>query len=373
MDSRRRITISDVAKKAGVSIATVSRVLNGTDYPVKDSLRKAVLRAAEQMNYTPNFFGRSLKSGKSNDIGVILPSMINPFYSEVIAGTEKECRDAGYNPIFCSSNNEPEKELEQIRLMRKKCVEGLLISTINADSGPLRRYIMGNSNVVLFDQPAEGLSCGSVGYDFTLAGALAAHYLTGKDHRRIAFLSPPLDRPSRRAIFKGFRRALEESDVGFRPEDLIVLPSETALDEKGNYEFENGHRLARAFLKMHCPATAAVAINDITAFGVIQELLRSGRRVPGDISVMGFDNINFSAMVNPALTTVSQPSFEMGRLAARVLIGGLQKADRREAAEHILLKPEVIERESVCTLRPGTDGKEKSMKSLDNQQKHPYT
>lgn len=363
---KKRTTISDVAKKAGVSIATVSRVLNGTDYPVKESLREAVLGAAEQMNYTPNFFGRSLKSGKSNDIGVILPSMVNPFYSEVIAGMEKECRDAGYNPIFCSSNNEPEKELEQIRLMRKKCVEGLLISTINADSASLRRYISGNSNVVLFDQPVESLTCGSVGYDFALAGALAARYLVSRGHRRIAFLSTPLDRPSRRAIFKGFRGALGgEAGAAFHPEDLIVLPGGSSSVEMGNGEFENGHRLARAFLDSRCPATAAVAINDITAFGVIQELIRSGCRVPGDVSVMGFDDIRFSAMLNPALTTVSQPSFKMGCLAARVLIGRLKKTERGE--KHILLKPAVVERESVRDLVPGAVQREKSVKSLDNR------
>lgn len=343
--NNKRVTISDVARSAGVSIATVSRVLNSTDYPVNDELRERVLEAAKKLDYNPNFFGRSLKSGKSRDIGVILPSMINPFYSEVIAGMEKECRGAGYNPIFCTSNHKADKEKELISLMQSKCVEGLLISTINGSSGRLRDMINGGENIVIFDQPLPNFGGDSVSFDFYSAGMLSAEYLIKKGHRDIAFLSAPFERFSRRAIFKGFCDALKGAGFAFSKDNLFISAVKDA-EKAGIDEFENGHRLARMFLDSRRRATAIVTINDITAFGIIKELTNSGCEVPGDVSVMGFDNISFSAMLNPALTTVSQPSFEMGTLAARVLIERIRDSGR--AATQVLMKPEIVERESVA-------------------------
>jgi LacI family transcriptional regulator len=346
---KKRVTIFDVAKNAGVSIATVSRVLNETNYPVNDELRKTVLETAELMNYKPNYFGKSLKSGKSSEIGVILPSMINPFYSEVIAGIEKECRRAGYNPIFCSSGNRPGKEQDLIGLMQEKCVEGLLLSTVSATSGTLADIDAGGCSVVLFDQPVSGFEGDTVTFDFYQAGILSAQYLAQKGHRELAFLSAPFDRFSRRAIFSGFQDALADAGVPFRMKNLIVSRVEDT-GKSGSAEFENGRSLAQSFLNSRCPATAIAAVNDITAFGIVQELARNSCRIPEDISVMGFDNIDFSAMLSPALTTVSQPSIEMGMLATQVLIKRIRDKDR--AAEHILLKPEIVERESVRAMLP---------------------
>lgn len=347
--NRKRVTISDVARKAGVSIATVSRVINETDYPVNDELRKIVTETAEAMNYTPNIFGKSLKSGKSSDIGVILPSMVNPFYSEVIAGIEQECRSAGYNPIFCNSGHKPEKERELIGLMQEKCVEGLLISTVDGESDTLERLLEENTDVVLLDQPVEKFDVDSVSYDFRRAGMLAAQYLVQKGHREIAFLSAPFDRFSRRAIFGGFRDALAVAGVCFGENDLFLSTEEDIAGKDGIDEFANGRKLAGIFLRSGCRATAVAAINDISAFGVIQEFSQEGVRVPEDVSVMGFDDISFSAMVNPPLTTVRQPSFEMGRLAARALVSLIRKKEQKPS--RILLKPELIERESVRAMQ----------------------
>ena len=344
--SKKRVTISDVAKAADVSIATVSRVLNRTDYPVQDELKKRVLNAAQPLHYMPNFFGKSLKSGKSNDIGVIVPSLINPFYSEVIAGMEKECRTAGYNPIFCSSSHKPEKEKELIHLLQEKCVEGMLISTINQDADYLQYVMAHNSNIVFFDQPIPNFNGNSVTFDFYQAGVLSTRFLLGKGHRNIAFLSAPFDRYSRRAIFKGFSDEFHSAGLVFPEQNLLIFQEDP--DKTGSSEFENGRKLAQLFLESHCSATAIVTINDITAFCIIRELIQNGCRVPEDISVMSFDNINFSAMLNPPLTTIRQPSFEMGRLAAEVLINWIRSQNK--IPTQILLKPTVVERESVRAL-----------------------
>ncbi len=345
MNGKKRITISDVARKAGVSIATVSRVMNGADYPVNDNLRKAVLEAAEALHYAPNLFGRSLKSGKSSDVGVIVPSLVNPFFSEVISGMERRFRAEGYNPIFCSSGHEPEKELELIALMREKCVEGLLISTIHADSGLLHRLMDEDASIVLFDQPIPGFRGDSVSFDFVRAGRIAAQYLVRMGHREIAFLCAPFNRFSRRAIFRGFRESLAEQGAPFRRKNLVVSPDEGKMGETGIREFENGRRLAKMFLASGSGATAAAVFNDITALGVVRELLQNGVRVPDDVSVMGFDNIGFSAMTTPALTTINHLSFRMGALAADVLVDRIR--GKAGAPVDILLKPELVERDSV--------------------------
>jgi LacI family transcriptional regulator len=344
----KRTTISDVAKEAGTSIATVSRVLNNTNYPVRSELREKILKTANMLNYTPNFFGKSLKSGKSNDIGVVVPSLINPFYSEVIAGIEKACRKDGYNPIFCSSGNKPIKEKEFIDLLQQKYVEGILISTINEDSDYIKQLISCNTNIVFFDQQIPDFNGDSVTFDFYQAGMLSAQHLLEKGHQDIAFLSAPFERFSRRAIYKGFKEALLNAGTPFNETNLFISSMEDDVSVVGSDEFENGRKLARIFLDAHCSATAIVTINDITAFGIIQELIKNGHRIPEDISVIGFDNINLSAMINPPLTTVSQPSFEMGILAAKVLIDRIERQNK--ISTQISLKPAIVERESVKTL-----------------------
>lgn len=342
----KRVTILDVAKMAEVSIATVSRVLNNTEYPVSDELREKITKAANKLNYTPNVFGKSLKSGKSNDIGIIVPSLINPFYAEVISGIEKECRNVGYNPIFCSSHHMPENEKKYIDLLKHKCVEGILISTINEDSEYLRQLAT-EMNIVLFDQSITNFIGDSVTYDFYQAGSICGQYLIKKGHKNIAFLTAPFDRFSRKSIYDGFRSALKDAGTPFNEKNLFISSIEDVYNVECD-EFENGRKLAKNFLEAKCEATVAVAINDITALGVIQEFIKNGKRVPEDISVIGLDNISYSAMVTPPLTTINQPSFEMGMLAVEVLINKINKKSKKNS--QVLLKPTVIERESVKTI-----------------------
>lgn len=346
---QKKLTITDIARLAEVSPATVSRVLNGVDYPVREELRNRILQISEEHHYTPNFFGKMLKQGKSNDIGVVVPSIINPFYSETIAGIEKECRENGYNPIFCNSDDKPEKEKEYIDLLMRKSVDGMLVSTISDDDSFLRTLIDEHAKIVLFDQPAENLLCDKITFDFYEAGLMATHFLLQKGHRDIAFMSSSFDRKSRFARYDGFREALKTESVAFNEKARLFL-GRVEEDESDGYvnEFENGRRLSRKFLATKCPATAIIAINDILALGVIHELMRNGCRVPEDVSVIGFDDISFSMMVYPPLTTVKQPSFEMGALAAKLLIDKLN--EKVITRSQVVLRPSIVERDSVCSL-----------------------
>ncbi len=350
---QNRVTINDVAKAARVSNATVSRVLNKSDYPISPEIRKKVLEAAKKLHYTPNLFGRNLKKGKSNDIGVIVPSLLNPFYAETVAGIELECRKRGYNPIFCSSGHKVGKEMEYVDLLQQKCVDGLIISSISSNVADMQQILDHNRNIVLFDQPAICGDCDSVTYNFNEAGKMAAHYLIEKGHRDIAFLVPCFDRQSRVARFEGVKSGMKEAGLEFSESRLFLLDeeaqeiteNESILQDNQSGWFKDGIELAQAFLKSQCEATAVVAVNDIIALGVIREFIRNGLKIPQDVSVMGFDDISISVMSNPALTTIAQPSVEMGRMAARMLIERINGEIQSNTT--IVLNPSIVERESV--------------------------
>ena len=343
--SQKQATIVEIARRANTSTATVSRVLSGADYPVSDALRAEVKKIAEEMHYVPNAIGQSLKIGKSNDIGVIIPNFSNPFYMQMISGIESVCRQRGYNPIFCSSNNDSRQELANIELLRRKCVEGLILSSIRNDSKGAQMAMEMHRNVVLFDQKSALDSCDCVVFDFEGGGYMAMRHLLEKGHRRIAFLSAPLEnRASRRAIFQGAKRAADE----WSGSELTLVISDVAVNDYTIWEYENGRILAKKFVEIDPMPTAIFVYNDITALSVMTQLNAEGLRIPEDVSVIGFDNIVNSEYTNPPLTTIRQPSFTTGAVATQIIfdkiIGNVTENCRVE------LKPQLIERKSVRAL-----------------------
>ena len=338
---KKQATIVEIARLANTSTATVSRVLSGSDYPVSPALRDAVKRAAREVNYVPNAIGQSLKNGKSNDIGVIIPNFSNPFYMQMISGIESVCREQGYNPIFCSSNNDEDQELANIELLRKKCVEGLILSSIHKSPLDIWGALRLHKHVVLFDQETTLDDCDYVTFDFESGGYMAVTSLLEKGHRHIVFLTAPLEkRGSRRALYRGCMRAVQEWGGGAKCELLV---EDVKTDNYTRWEYENGRALADSFLARKGSATAAFVYNDMTAISVMSRLRERGLRVPEDVSVIGFDNILMSEFANPPLTTVRQPAYETGALATQTI---LDKIEGR-----INLSPRLVERGSVAVVR----------------------
>ena len=343
---KKRATIIEIARLANTSTATVSRVLNGSDYPVSDELRESVKRAAEEVGYVPNAFGQSLKNGKTKDIGVIIPNFTNPFYMQMISGIEKVCRDRGYNPIICSSNNSEDQELANIALLRQKCVEGLIISSIHKTPLEIQAALSMHKNVVLFDQETTLPDCDYVSFDFENGGYMAVNYLLKKGHRNIAFLTAPLERRgSRRALYQGCQRAIREWSG---PATCTLVVEDVAVDDYTRWEYENGRQLASRFLQLKDRPTAVFVYNDITAIGVMSQLMKQGLQLPQDVSVVGFDNIIMSEFANPPLTTICQPAAETGSMAAQMIIDKIEGF--RSSNCRINLTPQLIERESVSFL-----------------------
>lgn len=337
-------TIYDIAKLAKTSTATVSRVLNNKEYPVKEELRQRVLQTVKDLNYTPNLLGRQLKTNKSNDIGIIIPSITNQFYPQLLSGVEDYSRKKSYNILLCNSLGKPDNEKEYLASLFQKQVKGVIISSITKNQEYLKQLQQKGLQIVAFDQ-AVSINCNKISFDFYEGGYMAVEYLIKQGHQNIAFLSAPLTRYSRIKIYEGFIQCLKDHSIQVNKKYIIISEKE---EESHNqiYEFKNGKYLVNKMIKS-CPSlpTAVLCINDMTAFGVIQELTKNKICVPKDISVMGFDNIPASEMMVPSLTTIDQSAYKMGLLAAKTLISNLNNPT--EQAKEIVLKPKLVIRDSI--------------------------
>ena len=342
--TKKRATIYDIAMVAGTSAATVSRVLNNSSYPISKEIRKKVMDAARKLNYSPNLLGRMLKKSQSKDIGVIIPNISNPFYPQLVLGIEMEARIHGFNIMLCNSFRDVSNEKKYIESMYQKQIKGIILSTIREEHGFLKELCENGLKIVGFDQNIEDFQCNKVSFDFTAGAIMAIDYLVGMGHKKIAFATSPLVRRSRKEIFNGYKLGLMKNNIVFSDDLVHIIEVEEEV-ENGTFEFESGKNLARKILSSKELPTAVFAVNDITAMGIIYGLMGDKVKVPEDISVMGFDNIEFSAMITPSLTTINQPAYETGRLACKILIDALERDE--EECVSFKLEPTLIVRDSV--------------------------
>lgn len=342
---KKKATIKDVAARANTSITTVSRVLSGSDYPVKEELKAAIIEAAEVLNYKPNVFGQLLRGGLNRQIGVVIPSITNPFYSQLIAAVQKECMDHDYVPILYSSHNSRHAEQSCIDTLIQSQVAGAILSLIHWDEGVGKVLDDAGIPYVLFDQPHDDYSGSAVDFDFYSAGKMAATYLVQNGHQEIVFASGTIDRPSRKKLFAGFRDALDACDVVFRDEDLVLYSTKERTGASAMKDYQCGQELGRMILDMEYIPDALFTVNDMMAIGIIKQLETNGVHIPTDISVLGFDNVEFGEMIVPALTTISQSAYRTGELATNLLFEQLEGG--RVHKKKVLLEPALIERDSV--------------------------
>ncbi len=351
VNAAKKATIYDIAQEAGTSTATVSRVISNSGYPVKDETRRRILETAKKLNYAPNMVGRMLKKNDSMDIGVIIPTISNPFYPQIILGIELEARRRGYNILLCNSFRDFTTEKKYIETLYQKQVKGIIISSIGDSHEFLREMQKRGLKIVTIDQEIQRLKCSKVGFNYIKGGLLATEYLISQGHRNIAFITSPLTRRSRREILEGYKLALLRNNIELKKENIIVADREEEY-ENVTYEFENGKGLAKSFLQLEDRPRAILAVNDMTAFGTIQELVSNGVKIPHDVSIIGFDNIEVSCMINPPLTTINQPAFETGKLACQLLLENLKTGFENNGYEDvtITLEPSLVIRKSVTSI-----------------------
>ena len=303
------VTIRDVAQRAGVSTATVSYVINETRR-VSDETRTKVLAAVEELGYRPNRIARSLVRGETHTIGLILPDNANPFFAEIARGVEDTSFARGYNVILCNSYGDLDKELRYANVLIEKQVDGILLVSAGMNTEHILLLQARRIPVGVVDRDIPDVSVDKMLTDNLNGGRLATNHLIELGHRRIACITGPSEVNASAERVTGYRQAHEKSGI----------PVDEALVVKGDFQCESGYQRARDLLISEDPPTGIFACNDMMAIGAIGAAVQMGLAVPVDLSVVGYDNIRLSAFTNPPLTTIIEPQYEQGVLAARRLL-----------------------------------------------------
>jgi len=344
------IKIQDVARRAGVSPSTVSNLLNGRTERMRPETLERVQRAIAQLGYSPNRTARHLKTGRVEMIGVIVPSVANPFYGEFASCVERAALKAGYQILLGNSERDPERERRYAEELWSHGIRGVIFGSSLLALTHLASLVEHGLSIVAFDrqaQSADDLPIDSVSVDNVLAARLATEHLLKLGHRRIGFVTGPLRTVNRLGRLEGYQQALREFGVALE-HDLIW---EKAL-EKGFGDTEGvelGRSGARELLSKPTRPTAFLAINDMYAFGAYAGARDVGLRVPTDVSIVGIDDGVLAEVVDPPLTTVRQPLCEMTQAAVDIIINRIE-GKGNNAPQHLTMKPELIVRRSTSSI-----------------------
>lgn len=326
-------TIKDVAKAAGVSVATVSRVLNNSA-AVSDAASERVNKAIDKLGYSPNFLGRNLRKCETNVILAIIPSTEQTFYSEIIRGMQTAASDYGYDILLSTSNSTYEAEMRLLNMLFNRTADAAILLGTRLDSATLAD-LNRKHYIALCCERAEGADVLTVTVDDEGGAYEAVRHIIGCGHKKIGMVSTNVSALSSIDREKGYKQALADNGIAFRDEYIC----------RGTYDFADGERAFEYFAGLSEPPTAIFCISDILAVGVIKRALSEGYRVGEDISVCGFDNVLLSGMYTPGITTVEQPCYDIGRTVVEELISNIN--GRVRSNKRIKLPYRLIERESV--------------------------
>ena len=344
----KQATIRDVAERANASLATVSRVLNDSAYPVSDELKQRVREAAEQLQYIPNG-SRGLSYSQQRDIALVLPNITNQFYMQTMLGVGDVLVKQDYNLVLCNTVRNAKQEHSFLHQLYNKGVKGVILSSVDENADIVNEYARKGMKFVLLDQKISNMQCSGISFDNREGAKIATQHLLSMKHRNIAFATLPMNRWTRMEMYKGYQGALRAAGINCSRK-LVYERMPEEVPNYSNLELEAGCLIAKEFLRVGCPATAIVCINDMLAIGIIRTLVQNGVRVPEDVSVVGFDDIPFSSIFMPALTTVHCSAVEMGRLAALMLLDSFEN-EMKEAPVSMQLSPTLVVRDSVCELK----------------------
>ncbi|GLO61212.1 HTH-type transcriptional repressor PurR [Vibrio sp. MACH09] len=336
-------TIKDVARIAGVSTTTVSHVINKTRF-VAETTQQKVMDAVKELNYAPSAVARSLKCNTTRTIGMLVTQSTNPFLGEIVDGVESYCYRQGYTLILCNTGGIYEKQRDYIRMLAEKRVDGMFILCSDFTDelqemldahGTIPKVVMdwghgeSKSNEVsdkIIDNSEEG-------------GYIATKYLIENGHTNIACLSGHFDKKLCIERSQGYRRALEENGIPFDQSKIL----------EGNFECDTAVEAADKILAMDDKPTAVFCFNDTMALGLMSRLQREGMRIPEDISVIGYDNIDLAAYFSPPLTTIHQPKRRVGKTAFEILLARIKNKEHEKRVFE--MQPELVVRDSVKSIK----------------------
>ncbi|MDI3547556.1 MAG: LacI family transcriptional regulator, repressor for deo operon, udp, cdd, tsx, nupC, and nupG [Halanaerobiales bacterium] len=324
--------MSDVAKKANVSIATVSRVFSSPE-TVAEETKKKVLKVVEELNYTPNVLARQLRKMETKTIVVVVPDITNTFFSRVLRGIETIARENGYRVLLGDTENDITLENEYLKTLYEKHADGLILLTARTDRITIEK-LSENYPVVLACEYLEGSNLPTVSIDNISAARKATEHLIKLGHRRIAHITGPMNVILSRDRLKGYKQAMESYELEVDP----------ILIQEGDFYYKTGYNLMLKLLFIENPPTAVFAANDEMAIGAIKAIQSQGLKVPEDIAIVGFDNIKMSAIFSPSLTTIGQPTYKIGEKAMNLLLDLIR--GKKLSKNQFVLDDKLIIRES---------------------------
>jgi len=327
-------TIKDVAKRAGVSPSTVSRALSGK-VPVDQETRKRVMEAVRALNYKPNILAKGLKEGRTNTIALIVPNISNPVFPAVARGVEDVARKHGFTVILCNTDEDIEAEKDYVEKLQKRWVDGFIFATAREESHHILQLKENGFPVVLVVRHM-GQAVDAVVIDNYRSSFEAVKYLLDTGHRKICIVSGDTSLTLYKERLEGYKHALQAAG-------LLIMP-ELVLDVAGRDD--TGYEAIMALLKKGILPDAVFATSDPRAISAIRAIKDCGLSVPDDVSVVGFDDLDISPFLDPPLTTVSQPLYEMGARAARRLIDMIN-GEKHEQPKVELVKANLVIRKSV--------------------------
>jgi DNA-binding LacI/PurR family transcriptional regulator len=330
------LNIKVIAEKAGVSTATVSRVLSG--FPgVREKTKKKVMKITSELNYEVDGIARSLRQKKTFKIGVIVGNVLSQFYTVLAKSIEDIANKYGYSVILCNGDDDSEKELNYLKVLRSSRVDGIIIAPTGKNAGYINNLLQSNTKIVLVDRLIEGVDCDAVLVDNEKGAYTAVKYLIDKGYKKIAIIDGFIDRTTGKERLKGYLRALNENNIP-RNDDFIKIK---------DFKKRSGIVFANELLEnKNKPEAIFVANLDLT-LGAILSIKSLGLKIPDDIAVIGFDDSDWAQILEPPLTTISQPVYDLGTTAAEMLIKNIENDNSKKEKLIITFNTKLIERGSA--------------------------
>ncbi|MGD9929210.1 MAG: LacI family DNA-binding transcriptional regulator [Mangrovibacterium sp.] len=328
-------SMNDVARRAGVSIATVSRVLNNSS-SVNEETRLKILKAIKELKYQPSRVAKRLRSkgGPGNLLGVLIPDIQNPFYVDVLRGIEDIAYKNNYVIIVCNFSQDEKKEAMYLDILESEAIDGLIAAPASEDDVRVKKMVQSGLPVVCVDRGLNGIDVDVVWVNNDAGAFAAVDHLAKAGYKRIGHIAGLPTIPSSRLREAGYRRALAENNLPFDPQWLVY----------GNSTYESGVELADKLLSLPTPPDALFTGNNLITLGALETIHKRKLHIPNDVAIIGFDDMNWSNSLNPPLTAVRQPAYEIGQRAGELLIQRIR--DPKRAPIQMTLNSELMVRES---------------------------
>lgn len=318
----QKVTIQDVADKAGVSKSTVSQYLNKRFTYMGEGTRKRIEEAIQQLNYQPNFVARSLKQKKSRTIGIIVANILHHYSTQVCRAIEDFCQEHNYHVIICNADDNPKKERNYIEMLRAKQVDGIIIVPTGENMDLYGELVKQNYPLVFMDRKVEGVAVDTVTLKNRIAANEAVNLFVAQGHRRIAMITLLPKVSVREERIKGYFDGIKGNFLGKSDE---LLRTVELVDVQTEFE---------KLMRIHAPPTALLIGNDFVLMEVLKAVKRLEIVLPEHLSIISFDEVNFADIFDPPLTTIAQPAFKMGKRAAELLLNKIEDNDHSEPNDY---------------------------------------